>query len=303
MDKDKLIILGHDNPDVDSIISGILLEYYINHHTPYHGEFVIPDKALDKETISICDKFKIDYKKYQRPLRQNDKLIILVDHHERTIKNTEIIAILDHHPTTKENSCSIYINQKISSTAALITQKREDFFPKDLLRLSLLATYVDTASFNSTKSRQEDKIWAEKLIKKLNFDEKELYEAGLSLTDISDLETAAFNGLKSYIIADKKVEVSTIQIKSNEVEKEVIEKIKKIVLNYFIDKNLDIYILLIHDMEKMKSTAYKIFKDKIEIVEYPQYTSRGNTIIPNLEEEISKSQNKEFKKMLESSKK
>lgn len=298
MKKDKLIILGHNNPDIDSIISGILLEYYINHHTLYQGEFVIPDRTLDKETITICDKYKIDYKKYQRPLKQDDRLIILVDHHERSIKNTEIVAIIDHHPTTKEISCPFYINQKISSTAALITQKREDFFPKELLRLAVLATYVDTASFNSTKSRQEDKIWAEKLIKEFNFNEKELYEAGLLLTDISNLETAAFNGLKRYTIANKKVEVSTIQIKSNEVEKEVIEKIKEIVLNYFIDKNLDIYILIIHDMAKMKSTAYKVFKDKIEIDEYSQYTSRGNTIIPNLEEEISKNQNKEFKKML-----
>lgn len=298
MKKDKLIILGHNNPDIDSIISGILLEYYINHHTLYQGEFVIPDRTLDKETITICDKYKIDYKKYQRPLKQDDRLIILVDHHERSIKNTEIVAIIDHHPTTKEISCPFYINQKISSTAALITQKREDFFPKELLRLAVLATYVDTASFNSTKSRQEDKIWAEKLIKEFNFNEKELYEAGLLLTDISNLETAAFNGLKRYTIANKKVEVSTIQIKSNEVEKEVIEKIKEIILNYFIDKNLDIYILIIHDMAKMKSTAYKVFKDKIEIDEYSQYTSRGNTIIPNLEEEISKNQNKEFKKML-----
>lgn len=298
MKKDKLIILGHNNPDIDSIISGILLEYYINHHTLYQGEFVIPDRTLDKETITICDKYKIDYKKYQRPLKQDDRLIILVDHHERSIKNTEIVAIIDHHPTTKEISCPFYINQKISSTAALITQKREDFFPKELLRLAVLATYVDTASFNSTKSRQEDKIWAEKLIKEFNFNEKELYEAGLLLTDISNLETAAFNGLKRYTIANKKVEVSTIQIKSNEVEKEVIEKIKEIISNYFIDKNLDIYILIIHDMAKMKSTAYKVFKDKIEIDEYSQYTSRGNTIIPNLEEEISKNQNKEFKKML-----
>ena len=36
----------------------------------------------------------------------------------------------------------------------------------------------------------------------------------------------------------------------------------------------------------MKSSAFKIFKDGIEIVEYDQYTSRGNIIIPELEKEL-----------------
>ena len=38
MENNKLVILGHINPDIDSIVSGILLEYYFNKHTKYEAE-------------------------------------------------------------------------------------------------------------------------------------------------------------------------------------------------------------------------------------------------------------------------
>ena len=40
MTKEKLVILGHPNPDIDSIISGILMEHYINNYTNYQGLFI-----------------------------------------------------------------------------------------------------------------------------------------------------------------------------------------------------------------------------------------------------------------------
>ncbi len=286
MKKNKIIILGHENPDIDSIISGILLEFYLNKYTNHQAEFVIPDQTLDKDTKEICKKYQIPYKKYQRKLLDDDEKIILVDHFEREIGSREIIAICDHHPTTKKISTKFYLNQQISSTAALIVQGHEQFFSKDLLKLAILATYVDTASFNSTKAREKDKIWAETICKQYNFNQDELYQTGLMLTDLSNLNEAAFTGLKKYQIKDKKVEVSSIQINKEKINPQILIKIKEIILNYYISNNLDVFILIIHDMGNMKSSAYKIFKDGIEIVEYDKYTSRGNVIIPELEKEL-----------------
>lgn len=286
MENKKLVILGHKNPDIDSIISGILLEYYLNNHTKYQAEFVIPDEKIEKDTKSICEKYNIDYQSHQRKLNQNDNQIILVDHNERNIEGAKIVAVYDHHPTTKQHFYPVYHNEIISSTAALIVQGREHFFPRELLKLAVLATFVDTASFNSTKAQEKDKIWAEKIIKLFHLNKEELYEVGLSLTDTSNLEEAAFSCLKKYNIKERKIEVSSIQISSKKTSDEELNKIKEIVLNYFIDNDLDVYILIIHDMDLMKSTAYKIFKDGIEIDKYDKYTSRGNVIIPKLEKEL-----------------
>lgn len=283
----KLIILGHENPDIDSIVSGILLEYYINKNTKKKAKFIIPDKEIDEDTINICNKFNIPYKDHLGCLPCEFIEIILVDHFERDIKNSKIIAIIDHHPTTKKINANFYINEKISSTAALITQNNEQYFSKDMLKLAVLATYIDTASFNSTKAQEKDKIWAEEICSKYNFNKDAFYEAGLMLTDLNNLEKAAFTCLKKYNINNKKIEVSSIQINGNNTKEETINNIKEIVINYFLNNNLDIYILIIHDMSIMKTTSYKIFKDGIVIEKYDKYTSRGNVIIPKLEKEIS----------------
>ena len=47
---DNYIILGHENPDVDSIVSGYLLEK-IMIKLGYNASFLIPDRAIEKETI------------------------------------------------------------------------------------------------------------------------------------------------------------------------------------------------------------------------------------------------------------
>lgn len=287
MNKEKIIILGHENPDIDSICSGIILESYLNNYTDYNASFIIPDKTLDNSTKAICQEFDIPYQKYLQNIPQDWKTAILVDHHERNLENKEIVAVFDHHPTTKNIKTPVYINKKISSTAALLVKGNEQYFDKQLIKLSLIASYVDSVSFNSTKARKEDKVWAESLIEKYNFNKDELYTVGLSLTDLSSLQEAAFECLKKYKIKDKNVEVSSIQLSQLKEHQEELNKIKEIIINYFLQQDLDVYVLLIHDMDLFQTTAYKIFRDGVEIDSYPKYTSRGNVIIPKLEEEIN----------------
>ena len=80
----------------------------------------------------------------------------------------------------------------------------------------------------------------------------------------------------------------SLQINGKDNNKEKLDKIKDIIIDYFIKNELDVFVLIIHDMSKMKSSAFKIFKDGIETIEYDQYTSRGNIIIPELEKELIK---------------
>ena len=72
----KIIILGHENPDVDSIVSGYLLEK-IMLNMGYDVKYIIPDKEisnserrklstfpdikLNSEYISKVDKYFLDH--------------------------------------------------------------------------------------------------------------------------------------------------------------------------------------------------------------------------------------------------
>ena len=63
----KLVILGHENPDFDSIISGMLLENIYRKMYRYEADFIIPDEVL-KDTAKLCNKYHVDYRRYQKKI-------------------------------------------------------------------------------------------------------------------------------------------------------------------------------------------------------------------------------------------
>ncbi len=58
----KYIILGHENPDVDSIVSGYLLEKLLLSKS-FNVEFIIPDKKIEKDVVELCKEFGLDIEK------------------------------------------------------------------------------------------------------------------------------------------------------------------------------------------------------------------------------------------------
>ena len=280
----KIIILGHDNPDVDSIVSGYLLDKLLK-HKGYNSEFVIPDTEINEESLNICKEYGLDATVYKRKLTDEDKDFILVDHNERKI-NGNILAIIDHHITTKEPTIEHYYNKSISSTSCYICQGNEEFFDDKDLTLAFVAAMVDTASFHSTKGREEDKNWIINLCKERNIDYEKVYETGLCLTNLSDLKTASLNGLKHYNICDIEVEASYIQVRDLEEKKEIIDEIIFCLQEYRISKKLHMFVFITYDMDNFITKVYKITEKKLEIVNYNEYVSRGNRVIIDIEKNL-----------------
>lgn len=289
---EKIIVLGHENPDVDSIVSGYILEKIIR-KKGYNTEFIIPDEKIEKDTLDICKRYGLNPMKYQKKINLNDKKTkyILVDHHERTLEG-EIICIIDHHPTSKEIKIENYHNNRVSSTACYICQGNEELLDEFDLCLAILATIIDTASFHSTKSREEDKIWTINICNKYNLDYDKLYKEGLSLTVLDDLKKASLNGHKKYNIHGNKVESSYIQIEDPSQEQNSINKIINILRTYIKDENIDTFVFIVYNMKDFKTMYYLITKNNIESRYYEMYVSRGDTIIPEIEKKIIKEKTK-----------
>jgi len=57
---------------------------------------------------------------------------------------------------------------------------------------------------------------------------------------------------------------------------------------YLNDKKLDAFVFIVHNMDSFKTTYYLITKKKIEKKEYSSYTSRGSTIMPEIEKKLKK---------------
>lgn len=281
----KIIILGHENPDEDSIISGFLLQNLLNRRNlGIDFEFVIPDLVLDQETVTICNNYGLDVTKFQKEidLSNPEQEYILVDHHERKLSG-KIIAVIDHHPSFVEvKDIPHYINQPASSTTCLICQGNEDEFSKKELELAMMAAMIDTASFHSTKTRESDKDWVFTFTKLLNINYDNLYKTGLCLTPSMPIREMSLHGLKKYHLEQKEIESSYIQIEQVNKNTILIDDILQFLTEYVSSQNLDAFVFIVHDMTNFQSTAYQIESEIIKKRIYPQYTSRGNTIMPDV---------------------
>lgn len=281
----KYVILGHENPDVDSIVSGYLLEKLMQ-QKGYDILFIIPDKKIDETSVKICQEYGLHVCNYQKNLGDFlDCKFILVDHHKRKdVKN--VVAVVDHHPTMEKINVPYYQNEKKSSTSCLICQgENESYFSKTDIKLALLAAFVDTASFHSTKTCEKDVVWAREMCEKYSLDYEKLYQAGLCLTDVSDLKKACFNGLKKYEIGSYKIASSYVQVLHFEDLDLKMEKMLDYLREYFVENGLDVYLFLVHDMTIFKTTVYDLRENELKIEKYEEYAARGETILPKIEKE------------------
>jgi len=280
--KDKIVILGHDFSDVDSIISGVMLEYLLD-FDGFNASFCILDKDISSETKEILSRYNFDATRYIKNINEIEAdHYILVDHHNREL-DKDIILVVDHHPSDIRINAELVFNKNISSTALYLLEENQDYFSKQKIELIFLATMLDTASFNSTKSRDIDKEYVISECKKLNIDYDKLYKDGIYLTNLDNLKEVSLNGLKKYNYNNHLVESSYIQIDDS---KDNIAKVEAILTNlkeYLSNSNLSMFVFIVHDMINLKTKVYKLEKDKITTISYDKYTSRGTTIMPSIE--------------------
>lgn len=277
-----IIVLGHVNPDVDSILSGIILSKYLI-YKGYKASYLIPDKNIDKETKVILESFKIDFTEYQGELNK-DSSLILVDHYETDYKN-QVVAVIDHHPTSKKFDYPIYINKKSSSTAKLIydiiNKNDKDFLDKDIIELIIVATMVDTCSFKSSKTNKEDIQWSIDMCNSLSLDYNTLINIGYCLTDLSNPNDSSLNGFKQFVYNEKIVKTSYIQCDNfyyNKIQEHLnilFDKIKK--------EDIYMWMFMVIDVKNEKTIEYRIYKNKINEIYHEGIVSRGTTIMPIIE--------------------
>lgn len=287
----KYIILGHKNPDVDSIISGYLLEKLLT-KLGHNAEFIIPDVEISKDNIKLCDYCHLNPHQFQKafPLSEDYKYI-LVDHNERNTPR-EIVAIIDHHPTENTPTCKHYQNMPSSSTSLLIVIDNEEYFDKEDIFLAIFAAMVDTAAFHSNKTVESDIDWIKEQCRKHNFNYEEMLDQSIYETDLTDIKEASLNGLKTHTLANKKVASSYIELKSPVENQERIDEILNFLQTYQTENNYDLFAFIVHNITDFKTTLYKIYPTTTEIVTYDEYTSRGTRIIPELTEELKQFQKK-----------
>lgn len=290
----KYIILGHEIPDVDSIVSGYIYQNYLQRRM-IDAEFVIPDESIDEDTLEICRRFNLEPTKFQKTL-QSDKntKFILVDHHNRD-NIGEVSLIIDHHQDNHEPDTHNCINEPASSTSCLIVQGFEPFYSIHEIELACMAAMVDTASFHSTKGKDWDLDWVKRMCEEKKIDFNKLYEAGLSLNSLDNPQQVMLHGLKKHNIHGHKIESSTIHISNIKKHWKQINEITTLLNQYLIEQGLDYFLFIIHDMDNFETWLYTLEPTGFKRKKYDEYTARGTTIIPELEEQLQYSPKQKIK--------
>jgi manganese-dependent inorganic pyrophosphatase len=300
----QIIVVGHKNPDTDSIVSAIVWAEYLKSQ----GKDA---KAYRAGDLNFETKFVLEH--FEEPLPEmigdlDGKEVFLVDHGELAqspdgIEKVKIVGVLDHHRLGGIQSMEpvYYRSEPIGSTSSLVakifneTGKEID---KKRAFLLLAGIISDTLKLTSPTTTEEDKKIAEQLVKITGIDIGHLANqmfgaksslAGMEIDEIlqKDYKEFEFNSTKVGIGVYETVSAMAFESMEDKVfgGLRALKEKRQVDLMYFAVVDIlkhEGFIYLIGDKEK--EMAQKAFGGEIKdnVMHVPGLVSRKKQMVPVL---------------------
>lgn len=308
---EKIIILGHKNPDTDSIVSSLAAEDYFKKILKI-GVKSCRAGELNNETKFVLKEFKVEAPLMVSALTGEEK-VILVDHNEleqavSNLKFSQIEKIIDHHKLSARTEKPIFCRvEPLGSTSSLLAKMYAESgkkIPFKIARLLAAGILSDTLNLTSPTSTKEDKKILDKLNKtaKINIKKfvKDLFAAkssleGISLKDIIDQDYKLFE-MGKYKVGVGVWETTnpeSVNSKKTEIIQALREQKTKEGMDYLFFMVVDIIkqesaMYVIGEAEK--ELAEKVFKEAVknDFLTLKNVVSRKKQIIPPLTAELTK---------------
>lgn len=275
----EIIVIGHKNPDTDTVISAIVMSQLINEvQGPVSGNAVSKISGeLNKETEFVLNYFKEDVPDIIESLAGRD--VFLVDHSEFSqavdgIEEANLVGVLDHHKMggIKTAIPIFYKAEVIGSTATIIAKifaGRNIDLNKQQAGLLLAAIISDTLKLISPTTTQIDKDIAQKLVEISGEDIDKLanamFDAKSDISGITALELIT-KDYKEYEVKDKKFGIGVWETVKPEKVEALKDEILSALKNTKEKKGLDLMFFGIVDIIKNKTEVILLDSDK-EILE------------------------------------
>ena len=283
----RLVITGHDNPDVDSIVSCVLMQRLLA-AWGIHAQIVLHTPA-DRQSRRVMAKFGVDAAALEGDTHIED-VLILVDHHQSEHPG-RIVACIDHHPTDYPpaypfvliedcGACAVTVLRLMREADVRVTEEDES--------LAISALYLDTIALKSTKISKEEAAWGEAEAKRLGLDEEWLRREGMGLRDMTlPNRELALLGKKIYSFGGKRVLSTYIQ--TDAMTPVRLNAILSILHSEMAAEYADLWVYLVHDPMRMRSMEYDLTPDgQIKTIQYDYLASRGKDVMPRIERELRK---------------
>ncbi len=237
-------VVGHKNPDTDSVCSAIVFAYLLNKWKKKHGLIKLDEDAVpaiqgepNPETKHVLEKFNTGTPEIMT--NADGKKIILVDHSEksqapRNIDKAEIIAIIDHHKIgdiTTPNPI-LFVNLPVGSTGTIL-KLLFDWTNVEILKefagLMLSSILSDTVIFKSATTTETDIKLAKELAKIAGIDNIQNFgiEIKSKLSNISGLSAKEIiaRDFKEFDMSGSKLGIGQIEIVDLELVKDRIDEL------------------------------------------------------------------------------
>lgn len=239
---DKIYVIGHKNPDTDTIISAILMSEFLNLREDTKKYIPVISGKPNSETEFVFNKFGIKFPKILDDA--SDQKLYLVDHNEESqyVKGASVenvVGILDHHKMNFKNYLPIEITVKPWGSSNTVVydlfQKHNMQIPSELKPLVLCALLSDTVILKSPTTTENEVKLVENLSKELKLDYKklgtEMFKAKSKVAEKS-AEKIIYNDFKDFDFGEKKVGVGQVETPDlSEIEKrapEIRQKMQEI---------------------------------------------------------------------------
>ena len=286
----KITILGHDNIDVDSVVSALLTSKLLR-FLRIENEFLILDEVKEDDTYkTLKELFGIDLKVYQRLEESEDRNLLLLDHYETSHKGT-VIACIDHHPTKQKYEYDFMYVRDSCATAYLVYELMKEIsytFLNSDIKMVVTAMLIDTVSFRSSKTIESEAYIARELAKRYKLDFELLEKYGMSLTKIENLtdEEIISNGEKWYSYRRKNDVASSYLQLYGMPSCEVLQHWLDLISQKCLKTKADMIVFLIYDIKAQKTHEYRVFVGRTEMVCHQGILSRGKHIMPKIEARV-----------------
>ncbi len=293
-------VIGHKNPDTDSIVSAIVYARKINATPARAGE-------LNPETKFVLEKFAVQAPELKEKIEAGEKVVIVdTNNKEELIPiEGEIIEIIDHHRLFGNISTAQPIKvciEPVGSTSTIIAERFLHELTKEEAGLLLSGILSDTVVFKSPTTTERDKEIAKKLAEIAGINDIESY--GIELKSkaaqlSSDPKENVLRDFKITQVGELKFGIAQIELTGYEKVMDKKELYLKAMEEIRSEKNLDYVLLMVTDIikegtklliagkepEKVARAFEKELKENCYI-DLPGVMSRKKQIMPVIHEKF-----------------
>lgn len=219
----KVLVFGHQNPDMDTIGSAIALSYLLN-KTSNEAEAVALGTP-NEETKFALNYFGLEAPRVIETAANEVSEVALVDHNElqqsvSDIDKVTVKAVVDHHRIANFQTADplYYRAEPVGSTATIILKlfkERGIEIPREIAGVMVSAIISDTLLMKSPTCTIEDVTAAEELAEiagiSLNDYGLDMLKAGADISDKSAIDILN-DDAKSFPMGDEIVRIGQVNV-------------------------------------------------------------------------------------------